>query len=502
MGDLSGARRGTPSVAGPVDVVGLGPGTLERTPAEVRELLFDPDRRVVVRTLQHPAAEELARRRPVVSCDDLYETADDFEAVYAAIVDRLLDLARTGPVVYAVPGSPLVGERAVGELRRRVGAAVVRVWPAESFIDAVCALVGVDPLDRGLRILDAHRLPDPLLIDGPTLLAQVDHPLLLADLCARLGTVLPEGTEVSVVVDAGGPDERVVRSPVDRVDPRLAGLRTSLFLDPEPGGLPGAVRVMRRLREECPWDRAQTHHGLVANLMEEAAELADALAALPADDTVDHAAYASVEDELGDLLLQVLFHSVIARERGAFDIEDVAENLRRKLVRRHPHVFGDVVVSSAEEVKANWDAIKARERGDGGTRSTLDGIPEGMPALGRAAKVGRRAAKVGFDWPDIAGVFDKVREELAELEAVAGRPDEALDELGDLLFAVVNLARHLDVEPEAALRRATQRFIRRFRLMEEEGPLHGLALAELEARWEAAKDDEGSGVVGGTAGEC
>ncbi len=498
MGDVTG----TPSSAAPVgriDVVGLGPGAIDRLPARTRRILTDPERTVVVRTLSHPAAGELAGLRPVVTCDDLYETATDFDEVYEAIVERILHLARTGRVVYAVPGSPRVGERAVSLLAERVDD--VQVHHAESFLDAVTEALGIDPLERGLRVLNAHRLPDPLVLDGPTLIAQVDHPVLAAELLARLGMVCPEGTEATVVIDAGGPRPRIVRDRIDRLDPNLAGLRTTVFLDPEPGGLVGAVRVMRRLREACPWDRAQTHHGLVANLMEEAAELADALSALPVDGTVDHAAYAAVEDELGDVLLQVLFHTVIARERAVFDIEDVAENLRRKLVRRHPHVFGDVEVSSAAEVKANWDAIKARERGDEEPRSLLADIPVSMPALGRAAKVGRRAAKVGFDWPDVGGVVDKVAEELAEVTGVLDEPERVVDEVGDLLFAVVNLARHVGVEPEAALRRATDRFIRRFQAMERQGPLDGLDLVELERRWQAAKDDE-DGIVGGTGGGC
>lgn len=453
---------------------------------------------MVVRTREHPAAAELAEIRPVVACDDLYESSGDFEEVYEAIVDRLVDRARSGPVVYAVPGSPLVGERAVARLKARTDVVDVRIWKAESFIDAVTDLLGIDPLERGLRILNAHRLPDPLLLDGPTIIAQVDHPVLAAEVFARLDMVVPEGTEVTAVVDAGGSRPRIVRDTLDRIDPEVAGLRTTLFLDPEPGGLVGAVQVMRRLREECPWDRAQTHHGLVANLMEETAELADALAALPADGTVDHAVYAEVEDELGDVLLQVLFHTVIARQQGAFDIEDVAENLRRKLVRRHPHVFGDVDVSSAAEVRSNWDAIKAGERGDDGPRSVLEGIPTSMPALGRAAKVGRRAATVGFDWPDVSGVVDKVSEEVAEVTAVLDDPVRASEEVGDLLFAVVNLARHLDVEPEVALRRATERFIRRFQAMEEGGPVEGVDLEELERRWQAAKQ----AVVGDDGGEC
>jgi ATP diphosphatase len=201
---------------------------------------------------------------------------------------------------------------------------------------------------------------------------------------------------------------------------------------------------------------------------------------------VDWVAYAAVEDELGDVLLQVLFHEAIARETGGFDIDGVAEVLRQKLVRRHPHVFGDVEVGDAGDVKRNWDRIKEEE--SGGSESILDGVPEGLPALQRAAKVQNRAAKVGFDWENAAQVVPKLHEETAELEAAMAGDGDVTAELGDLLFSLVNLARHLGVDPELALRRSIASFETRFRRMEAEGPLDGLGLEELDRRWEAAKE--------------
>lgn len=283
-------------------------------------MLLDPVATVIVRTLQHPAAAELAARRAVETCDDLYQR-QTFEEVYDAIADRVIAAMEKGRVVYAVPGSALVGELAVGRIRDRVDAEVVS---GESFIDAVLAAVGYDPLDRGLRVLNGHRLPYPLVIDGPTVVAHLDLPVVLSDVCSRLARVVAPGTEASLVIDAGGPGQSIVQSPLDDMDSGLAGLRTSLFVDPVPGGLVGAVQVMARLRQECPWDRKQTHESLVKNLIEETYELVEAIGS---------GSEGQVEDELGDVLLQVLFHANIARQTGAFDVEDVAENLRQKLVR-------------------------------------------------------------------------------------------------------------------------------------------------------------------------
>ncbi len=466
-----------------ITITGLGPGDFDRIPAGIRLVLLDPEAVVVLRTIEHPAAQELASIREVVTCDDLYESHDAFEAVYQAISDRVLEAGEKGNVVYAVPGSPMIGEFTVRHLLR--SDAEVEVIPAESFIDAVLAEVGYDPLDRGLQILNGHDLPEPLVLDKPTIVAQLDRSEIMADVVARIARVVPEEAVVTVLAGAGSSDVVKVESTASEVDPGLAGYRTSMFIDSDPGGLVGAVRTMAILREECPWDREQTHQSLVKYLVEETYELIDAVSRLGGDEP-DWVAYAQVEDELGDVLLSVLFHAAIARQSGAFDIDDVAEVMRQKLVRRHPHVFGDVDVDTAADVKRNWDQIKDAERG--ATRESLmDGVPPGMPAVQRASKLQNRAAKAGFDWERASEVVPKVREELDELEAVLGDPVAAESELGDVLFSVINLARHLGVDGEVALRGAIDRFEGRFRHMEGAGPLDGLSIEELNRRWEEAK---------------
>ncbi|MGD2102444.1 MAG: nucleoside triphosphate pyrophosphohydrolase [Acidimicrobiia bacterium] len=469
-----------------ITVVGLGPGALDRVPAHVQAMLGDPATHVIVRTIHHPAAAELAELRDIESCDDLYETAERFDDVYAAIVSRVVERATDGPVIYAVPGSPTVGEFAVRKLVETGGD--VEVIAGESFIDVICATVGYDPLDRGLQIINGHDLPDPLVVDKPTIIGHLDRAEALADVLAAVSRVIPEDGEVTLLARAGDPDADIVTARPDQLDADLAGLRTSLFVDQEPGGLLGAVQVMRILRERCPWDREQTHRSLVPNLVEEAYELIEAIDSMSSvgDDWV---AYSAVEDELGDVLLQVLFHEAIARQAGAFDIDGVAEVLRQKLVRRHPHVFGDVVADDSSTVKRNWDSIKEAEAG-GSRESALDGVPSGMPALQRASKLQNRVAKVGFDWPDAREVLAKVAEELAELTQAMDDGGDTEAELGDLLFTVINVARHLGVDPELALRRSVATFERRFRAMEREGSLDGLELDDLNERWERAKGVE------------
>jgi tetrapyrrole methylase family protein / MazG family protein len=486
-----------------ITVVGLGPGDLERVAAATLTRLSDPANRVIVRTLRHPAAATLAQRRPVETCDDLYEEAARFDDLYAAVAERLLEAGHHGDVIYAVPGSPLVGEFAVTTLRtlateRGIG---LEVLPAESFIDAALAAVGYDPLDRGLILLNGQNLPDPLVLDHPTIIGHLPDRVLMGDVISRLNRVLPEDTGATVLVDLGTAAARVIATTVAAIDPVYAGLRTSVFIDPPPSGLVGAVTVMRRLRRECPWDLRQTHRSLLTHLLEESSEFVDAVAALPVEapgGEPDWVAYSAVEEELGDLLLQVLFHTVMAEEAGAFTIDDVAEGLRRKLVRRHPHVFGEVEASTPGEVLRNWEAIKSDEQAAGRSspprppsRSLMDGLPASMGGLTRAAKLQKRAASVGFDWEGPAGVVPKLAEELGELAEVIDQPERAEREIGDLLFTLINLTRHLGLDSEVALRGAVARFEARFRRMEElEENLPGRSLAQLDELWERAKAEE------------
>jgi tetrapyrrole methylase family protein/MazG family protein len=363
----------------------------------------------------------------------------------------------------------------------------VEIAPGESFLSLALEKAGVDPLEKGVQVLDGRSLPEPLLLHLPTLIAQVDTPVVLYDVRDALLRLLPPETPVTLLADLGGPGERVEHLALGDLAAGHAGLRVSLFLDPTPPGWPGLVQVNARLRRECPWDRRQTHHSLAKHLIEEAYETVAALEALPPEapgGEPDYPGYVEAEEELGDLLLQVVFHATLAAETGAFGVEEVAEGIRRKLIRRHPHVFGDVEAATAEAVLANWEQLKRREKG---RDSLLDGVPEVLPALSRAHELQSRAATVGFDWPNLEGVVAKVQEEIAEVLAPgASRPDE----VGDLLFAVVNLSRHLGVDPEQALRRASARFERRFKAMEKAGTLSGLSLEELDRLWEAAKAAE------------
>jgi nucleoside triphosphate diphosphatase len=262
-------------------------------------------------------------------------------------------------------------------------------------------------------------------------------------------------------------------------------------------GIDRLLAIMARLRDPergCPWDRAQSFASIAPYTIEEAYEVADA---------IERRDMAALGEELGDLLLQVVFHARMAEEAGAFDFEQVAGAIADKMVRRHPHVFGEDLLSDAAAQNLAWEAHKAAERaakGSGSPSGALDGVATALPALLRALKLQRRAARTGFDWPDRAPIFDKIAEEIAELKAEldAGAPAERLeDELGDLLFAVVNLARHIEVEPESALRRANAKFERRFRRIEAVLRSRGKApeqatLAEMDALWDQAKLEEKS----------
>lgn len=256
------------------------------------------------------------------------------------------------------------------------------------------------------------------------------------------------------------------------------------------------VAVMARLRAPggCPWDAKQTYQSLSQYLLEEAYETFDAIHAAGETGETAH-----LVEELGDLLLQVVFHSTIAAERGDFTVDDVAAGVARKLILRHPHVFGDEKLERAQDVLDNWDQLKANERKASGKtekerESILDEVPVHFPALLEGLKISKKAAKVGFDWEDKTHIFDKLDEETAELREAIDRGDAAAvdEEIGDLLFVVVNLARHLDVEPETALKKSNRKFRRRFKFIEDglkakQRSIDEAGLDEMEELWNAAK---------------
>ena len=479
-----------------ITVLGLGPAGLDRVCGSGLDALTDPETTVIARTLQHPASSELADLRPIITCDDLYETAESFDGVYEAIVERVMRAGRSGSVVYAVPGSAVVGERAVPLVVARAAEEGVpcTVIPGESFIDLACAAVGVDPITDGLQILDARSLPDPLPLHLPSLITQIDTSFVAGDVALALGRMLPDSFAVTMLDRLGDDDETSLSMTIGDLPRATTGPRSTLFVPPADVGWLGLVATNRILRTACPWDAEQTHHTLVSHLIEETYETVDAISSLPVDapgGEMDPGAYAVLEEELGDLLLQVVFHSNLAAEAGAFDVDEVAEGIRRKIVHRHPHVFGDVVASDVGEVLANWEELKNAEKG---RKSLMDDVPAALPGIARAEKLQRRVSTVGFDWPDDEQVFAKVLEELDELRDARHDREAATGELGDLLFTVVNLSRHLDIDPEIALSRANDVFAARFRVVERLADEAGLRLRDLdvdalERLWRTAKGE-------------
>ena len=247
------------------------------------------------------------------------------------------------------------------------------------------------------------------------------------------------------------------------------------------------VEIIARLRSEdgCPWDRQQTHESLKGNLLEETYEVMDA---------IDSGDMAELRAELGDLMMQIVFHAQLADERGDFDIKDAMESIAEKLLRRHPHVFGEAEVASAEEVLHRWEEIKAGEKGFEKRVSILDGVPKTLPALARAMEISKRAVKAGFEWPNLDAVVEKLQEEVGELkdELRQGDRERIAEEIGDVLFTIVNVARWMKVDPEDALRAMTKRFADRFKQIEEAAraggrPLQEMTLQEMDAVWDRAK---------------
>jgi len=475
-------------------IVGLGPGRADDLTRRAWRAL-ESAAVVYLRTSRHPCVPELPTGPVYHSFDALYEQSTTFADVYAAITAQVLDAAAAGPVVYAVPGDPLLGEAAVIRLLEAAPqhAILVEVVSGISFIEPILALVGVDGMN-GLQILDAldaaQRHHPPVNPDLPALFGQVYSRQVASDLKLMLMNEYPDDHGVSLVHGAGTAAAHVERVPLYAIDhsERIAHL-TALYLPPL-GNLSSFQQlqdVIAHLRDPetgCPWDRQQTHKSLRQYLLEEAHEV---LEAIDADDP------AALREELGDLLLQVVLHTQIAIDDGEFRMGDVLSAISRKLIRRHPHVWGTTEVSGAAQVVSNWDALKQWEHAEKGIHraSVLDGVPKGLPALLQAQQYTAKAAKVGFDWPTIDGVIAKVREELAEVLA-AESPEHRAEELGDLLFVVVNWARWAGVDAESALRETNAKFARRFKYVEAGVAAQGktlseATLAEMDALWDAAK---------------
>lgn len=480
---------------GSIQIVGLGPGNKGHISLETIRVMKSAHK-VILRTEIHPTVALLKEENiNYECCDHFYEENKDFSAVYNHIVEYVLKEAKDKDVVYAVPGSPLVAEKTVVLLRDRAKKenTILKILPAMSFLDLIYTRIGIDPIE-GVRIIDAGDT-EALKDAGkyPLIITQVYSKLVASELKLALMERLEDETEVIFLRNLGLSEEEFLHIPLFELDrqPHIDHLTTIYipkFLKEGVMDLNPLIDVVRVLRkpEGCPWDREQTHESLRKALIEEVYELLE---------SIDDKDAKGMREELGDVLLQVVFHARLAEEEGTFTMQDVIDDVVTKLIRRHPHVFGTIEVADSEEVLKNWEEIKAKEKTE--RKHALDGISRGLPALMRAYKLQGKAAKVGFDWDKKEEVWAKVEEEIEEVKEAVKKKDlnEVEWELGDALFALSNYIRHMGLEPESALNRANNRFKNRFEFIEKEVTTTGrpwvdFSLEELEKLWQKAKKSE------------
>lgn len=477
-----------------ITIVGLGPGDVNLLTLEAWRVLESiPE--IYVRTRQHPVVNAFPASLDVYSFDNLYEKAETFEAVYTAIIDKILELGRRpAGVVYAVPGHPFVAEATSPEIVHRAHqeGIPVRIIEGISFLEPTFTALGIDPLP-GTFVVDAMELASahmpPFPPDTPAIVAQIYSKEIASEVKLTLMEVYPDKHPVQLVHAAGTPETVVEALSLYEVDrSENIGLLTTLYLPPLGTGtsFEDFQEIIAHLRapDGCPWDKEQTHKSLRPHLLEETYEVLNA---------IDQGDPAAMSEEFGDLLLQIVLHAQIASEDGEYRMADVIQGIYDKIVRRHPHVFSDVQIKDAQGVIQNWERLKANERNEKGNSeaSLLESVPVALPALVQAQTYQERAARIGFDWKEIQGVYDKLEEELEEVRSA--QDDQArASEVGDLLFAVVNLSRWFGVDAESALRESSLRFRQRFGHIEkaarEEGrTISDMTLDEMESYWQAAK---------------
>ena len=481
-------------------IVGIGPGSQSHLTIEALEAVTK-NGIVYLRTEQHPVVPYLVSQGMVYeSYDHMYESTEAFEETYARIVEDILTKLQEKPVIYVVPGNAHVAESTVTMLIQycKDKGNPYEVIHGTSFLDAMITALEIDPV-HGLCITDAFALaPETFYIAKDHIILQVFDQKIASEVKLKLSNYYPDEHEVVVVSGAGVPDiERIEKMPLyemDRDDTLFTHL-TSLYIPGvigEVNHISRLINIMKTLRGEngCPWDKEQTHESLAQYLIEEAYEVKHA---------IEHEDDQAVVDELGDVLLQVVFHTTIAEEDGYYFFEDVVKAVCDKMIRRHPHVFGDAVAEDSDAVLTNWQEIKNKEKKAKTQTHAMQNISFSLPALIRSQKIQKLASKIGFDWNDAEKAFEKVKEEVAEFEfALSNETKERQsEELGDLLMIIANVARLLKIDAELALNSANEKFIRRFNYVEDEmkrsnKPLSADSLEDMEYFWQEAKKWENS----------
>lgn len=483
-------------MAGKITIVGLGAGDLDQLSLGVYKRLKEAPF-LFLRTKEHPVVRDLEREGIAFETfDPIYKESERFEDVYETIAGRLLRQAAQSDIVYAVPGHPMVAEKTVQLLLERAGekGIEVKIEGGQSFLDPLFAALKIDPIE-GFAFFDALDLdPDHLPLDRHLIICQVYDAFVASEVKLTLLEHLPPEYEIVIAKAVGSVDETITRLPLYELDRAVhVDNLTSVYVPPVKDEallnhtFPRLRKVIQKLRspEGCPWDREQTHRSLRKYLLEEAFEVIEAID----DEDDDH-----LIEELGDVLLQVMLHAQIGEDEGYFNIYDVIRSLTDKMIRRHPHVFGEAVAADAEDVKRRWSAIKEREKG-ARPDSLMDEVNRALPPLMKALEIQKKAAKVGFDWDQAEPVWEKIVEELEEWrkEADNGNREGMEEECGDVLFSVVNLARKLGIDPTLALDGTNRKFSRRFKAMEQMAKSDGRDLTamrpeEMERLWARAKE--------------
>ncbi|MGJ7036521.1 nucleoside triphosphate pyrophosphohydrolase [Anoxybacillus eryuanensis] len=478
---------------GTITIVGLGAGDIDQLSFGVYRTLKQANR-IFLRTKDHPVVAQLeAEGIHVQSFDEIYEKYDQFEQVYEHIVEHLCEEVKKGDVIYAVPGHPLVAERTVKLLLEKKDHISVRVEGGQSFLDALFTAVELDPIE-GFQFVDATSFQsDEIQLRNHIIFCQVYDSFIASDVKLALLEKLPHDYPVFIIYAAGSKQQRIEKVPLYELD-RVVTVSnlTSVYVPKVENDellyhdFTTLRRIIATLRgpNGCPWDRKQTHQSLKKYLLEETYELLDA---------IDRQDDENMIEELGDVLLQVMLHAQIGEDEGMFSIDDVIRVITEKMIRRHPHVFGDVHVEHAEHVVRNWEAIKQAEK-EHVSHSLLDDVAQALPGTLRAYEYQKRAAKVGFDWSEVEPMWRKVEEEMNEVKQEANHIDEQKlkAEFGDLLFALINVCRYYKVNPEEALAMANEKFYRRFQYIEKKvkqlgKEWHTYSLDQLDEIWEEAK---------------
>lgn len=481
-------------------VLGLGPGNTDLLTLKVIERLNSGDKNLL-RTEKHPTINYLKNNNiPYESYDYVYEDKNNFEEIYKFIAKDLIKQVEIyNRINYFTPGNPLVAEKSVEILMKlsKEENIELEIVPGMSFIEPIISAVERDPIN-GLKILDALVLkPNQLDINMDNIITQVYNRRVASDVKLAISEVYGDEYEI-IYIDSCGVEgeEKILKIPVYELD-RLEkiGDLTSVYVprvdkkEKKVYDINDLLNIMGTLRsdEGCPWDIKQTYSSLRENVIEEAYEVVDA---------VDKGDIDALIEELGDLLLQVVFYSQIAKEDGYFNFIDVTTGITKKLILRHPHIFDKKKVENSEEIVYNWNHAKFKSRNLENYTDRLKDVQK-LPALMRSYKVQERAAEIGFDWYSIGGALEKIKEEYFELiealEFFEGGDAKAIEEeLGDLLFSVVNVSRFLNLNPEVVLNKTTNKFIKRFERMEIKSEkigknLKNMTLKEMNVLWNEAK---------------